>query len=74
MAAPTPAKHVKVSLNLLTDEVDFLRKIAARRGTTVTRQFQEAIAMHKYVDGVLKEGSKLLVEDRRGKTHQLIFR
>ena len=66
-------KFVKVSLNLRVDELETLKRFAKKHGTTVTRQFQDAIAMHKLVDEVLEEGGKILIEDKKGKMKGLKF-
>lgn len=71
MADPT---IVKISVNLTEDAVEALKDLAAKRGTTVTDVLRRAISTEKYLDHVQREeGSKVLVEDKKGKIRELVF-
>lgn len=67
-------KIVKVSLNLSKSEVDIMKALAKRRGTTVTAVFRSAIASEKFFDDTIKDGGKVLVEDKRGRMTQVVYR
>ena len=67
-------KSVKVSLNLSTDEVNVVKELAKARGTTMTDVFRRAIGNEQFFDNAVKAGGKVLVEDKRGKLKQVVFR
>ena len=67
-------KSVKVSLNLPADVVDIVKELAEVRSTTMTEVFRRAIGNEKFFNDAVKDGGKVLVEDRRGKLKQVVFR
>jgi predicted transcriptional regulator len=67
-------KSVKVSLNLSADVVNIVKELAEERSTTMTEVFRRAIGNEKFFDDAVKDGGKVLVEDRRGKLKQVVFR
>jgi len=67
-------KSVKVSLNLPADVVSIVKELANVRSTTMTEVFRRAIGNEKFFNDAVKDGGKVLVEDRRGKLKQVVFR
>jgi len=67
-------KIVKMSVNLPSDAVDVLQRLAKKHGTTVTAQLRRAIDTAKFIDDALDDGGKVLVEHESGKMSQLVFR
>lgn len=67
-------KSVKVSLNLSADVVGIVKELAEVRSTTMTEVFRRAIRNEKFFNDAVKGGGKVLVEDRRGKLKQVVFR
>lgn len=67
-------KSVKVSLNLPADVVSIVKELANVRSTTMTEVFRHAIGNEKFFHDAVKDGGKVLVEDRRGKLKQVVFR
>ncbi len=65
---------VKMSVNLSSDVVDVLRDLAAKRRTTMTEVLRQAIGTEKFIDDVKEEDGKVLVEDKKGRLRQLVFR
>ena len=46
------ARHIKMSVNLPADVVEVLRKLAAKRRTTMTEVLRQAIGTEKFIDDV----------------------
>jgi Ribbon-helix-helix protein, copG family len=65
----------RVSVNLPREDIDLLRRIAEQRHITMTEALRRAIAMERFIEEALRNGEKLLIEDRDGKTvRQLVIR
>ena len=67
-------KIVKVSLNLSADVVHIVKELAETRGSTMTAVFRRALENEKFFDDVVKDGGKVLIENRQGKLKQVVFR
>ncbi len=65
---------VKTSVNLSTSVLRALRRLATRRGVTMTEALRQAIGTEVFLDDTQQAGGKVLVEDKRGRVRQLIFR
>jgi hypothetical protein len=72
--SPTPAGKVKASFNLLPNEIDSLRAMAARLGTTVTNVLQRAIRDERFVQDQLARGNRFAVVDQKGSVREIIWR
>jgi|SRR5215831_1030714 len=69
-----PAGKVKASFNLLPEDIDSLRAMAERLGTTVTSVLQRAIRDERFVQEQLTEGNRFAVVDRQGTVREIIWR
>lgn len=67
-------KFIKMSVNLSADVVKVLKELAGKRNTTMTEVLRQAIGTEKFIDEVNKEKGKILVEDKKGRIRQLVFR
>lgn len=67
-------EKVKISVNLTTEDVDALKSLAEKRGSTVTETLRRAIAMEKFVDDVTSKGGTLVVEDQDKTLRRLLVR
>ncbi len=66
---------VKVSVNLPSDAVAWLKEIADHDGITMTEALRRSISTQKFVKETSDRGGKLLVEDPEQKVlRQVIFR
>jgi hypothetical protein len=72
--APTPAGKVKASFNLLLEDLDSLRIMAARLGTSVTSVLQRAIRDERFVQDELAKGNRFAVVDQQGNAREIIWR
>jgi len=68
------ANVIKMSVNLPTDAVKVLKKLAKKRGCTMTEVLRQAIGTEKFIEDVNEAEGKVLVEDKRGRVRQLVFR
>lgn len=67
-------KFIKMSVNLPADVVKVLKELAEKRDTTMTEVLRQAIGTEKFIDAVNKEKGKILIEDKKGRLRQLVFR
>ena len=65
---------VKTSVNLPQDAVDALRKMAAKRGTTMADVLRQAISTEKFLDETTSNGGKVLIEENDKSMRQLLIR
>lgn len=65
---------IKMSVTLSEDVVKAIRVLAHRRGTTMTEVIRQAIGTEKFLDDAQAAGGKVLVEDKKGRVRQIIFR
>ena len=68
------AKVIKMSVNLPSDDVKVLKTLAGKRGTTMTEVLRQAIGTAKFIEDVHRDDGKILVEDKRGRVRQVVFR
>lgn len=67
-------KVIKMSVNLSADVVKALKELAEKRGTTMTEVLRQAIGTEKFIEEVNQDEGKILVEDKKGRVRQLVFR
>lgn len=67
-------KVIKISVNLPADAVKVLKALAKKRRLTMTDVLRQAIGTEKFIDDVNEDEGKILVEDKRGRVRQLVFR
>ena len=67
-------KLIKMSVNLPAGAVKTLRELAAKRRTTMTEVLRQAIGTEKFINEVNNAKGKVLIEDKRGRVRQLVFR
>ena len=72
--SPTPAGKIKASFNLLPNDIDSLRAMSARLGTTVTNVLQRAIRDERFVQDQLARGNSFAVVDQKGSVREIIWR
>jgi predicted transcriptional regulator len=65
---------IKMSVNFTADVVKVLKELAAKRNTTMTEVLRQAIGTEKFIDQVQRDRGKILIEDKRGRLRQLVFR
>ena len=70
----TPAGKVKASFNLLPEELDVLRALAGRLGTTVTNVVERAIRDEHFVQEQLAAGNRFAIVDGDGAVREIIWR
>ena len=68
------AKVIKMSVNLPAEAVKVLRMLAKKRRLTMTDVLRQAIGTEKFIDDVNEDEGKILIEDKRGRIRQLVFR
>jgi len=64
----------RVNVNFSQEVYDELTKIARERGKTLSDVLRDAVTLEKYVADMHREGGRLLVEKRDGKTRELLVR
>jgi hypothetical protein len=70
----TPAGKVKASFNLLPEDLDLLRALARRHGTTVTNVLERAIRDEQFIQDQLAGGNRFAIVDREGTVREIIWR
>lgn len=68
------AKIIKMSVNLPAADVKVLKALAQKRCTTMTEVLRQAIGTEKFIDAVGDDKGKILIEDKKGRIRQLVFR
>lgn len=66
-------KIIKMSVNFPISVVKELRELSEKRNTTMTEVLRRAIGTEKFIQDVMDEGGKILVEDKDGDIRQLVF-
>jgi predicted transcriptional regulator len=64
------AQSVKLTVNLPSDAVDAVERLADRFGKTKTQVLREAIALKVYLQNEVDQGNKVLIE-RNGALREL---
>jgi hypothetical protein len=67
-------KTIKTTLNLSGDEVEMVKRLAERRGTTLTNVIRAAIRMENMISEAEATGGKILIESADGTLSRLVFR
>lgn len=65
---------VKISANLSEEVVQALRELAEEKGVTMTEMLRQAISLEKFLSDQVKEGKKVLLEDKDKKYQQILMR
>jgi hypothetical protein len=66
------AEKVKMTVNVLKDDLEELQKLAEKNGTTVTEELRKALALTRLANEVEGDGGKVLLEDKKGNLRQLV--
>jgi predicted transcriptional regulator len=66
--------YAKLSVNLSDDLVRILADLARARGTTQTEVLRQAISTEAMLQREVNRKSKILIEDQRGRTRQVLMR
>jgi hypothetical protein len=64
-------KRVKVTVNLTEEDVAELKEQAERDSITMTDALRRSIAVGRLVTTAVRNGEKVLIENRRGETRQV---
>jgi hypothetical protein len=70
----TPSNVKKVTFNLPNDQVEFLQRVSAQEGVSVTDVLRRAINAEKFFIDQEKAGCKVLIEDSTHRMMQVIRR
>ena len=70
----TDKNVIKMSVNISRETVNVLRHLAAKRNITMTEVLRQAIGTEKFLDEVSDNRGTVLIEDKRGRVRQLVFR
>lgn len=65
--------RVRVAINMLRDDFEELKKLAAEDGETLSGYLRKALATEKYLKTRTKSGGKILVEEN-GVQREIVFR
>jgi len=66
--------YKKVSINLPSDTLDAIRRIAEHRNLTMTDAICRAVATENYVQDEIENGGTILVKKPDGKYKEVVFR
>jgi predicted transcriptional regulator len=66
--------YAKLTVNVSDDLIRVLDDLAIARHTTKTEVLQQAISTEATLQAEVNEGKKILIEDSRGRTRQLLMR
>jgi len=67
------SETVKATFNLPREELDLLRELAKHRSVSVTQVLRQAIVSEDFLQKVVDNDEKLLVEDNNGRQKALVF-
>jgi hypothetical protein len=56
--------YQRLSVNINSESAEILRRVTAERGITTTEAVRRAIGLLGFFEETLKNGSKILVEDK----------
>ena len=65
---------VKVTMNLTSDNVDYIEKTADKPGQTKTGVVNHAISLDKYFREAIERGAKILIEEKGGQLREVLIR
>ena len=63
----------KTTLNLPEDELGALTRLAEQRGVSRTQAFRQAIQTELFLQGLVDQGGRVLVQLPDGELQQLVF-
>ena len=66
-------ERVRVAVNMLREDFEDLKQMAAEEGETVSGYLRKALATERYLKSRTKSGGKILVEDD-GIQQEIVFR
>lgn len=69
----TRPKKKKLVMNLTDEAAHVVRELARRRGVTVSEVVRRAIALEKFIDDQLDDGSSFFVERKDGTLERVHF-
>jgi hypothetical protein len=64
---------IRTTVNLPEDEYDALKALAGRRQISFTHGLRQAIQSELFIQSLVDQGTKLLVQDQHGDMQQLVF-
>jgi hypothetical protein len=64
---------VKISANLSNTVVAALKDIAEKKGVSITEALRQAISHEKYFLEAAERSEKVLLEDKAGKTREVVL-
>ncbi len=70
----TSNESITVTFRLHKDVIDEIRRLSSKRGITMTELLRQAIGTETFMDRSGEQGCKILIEDKRGRVRQLVFR
>lgn len=65
---------VKTSVNLPQEDLDALREMAQRRGSTMADVLRRAISIERFLEETRAEGGKVLIETKDKQLRELLIR
>ena len=74
MANKEKCETKRVSVSLPLDTIEKLDRIASRHGITMTDAIRRAIATEAYIDGEIRENSKILIQKSDDTLKEVVFR
>ncbi len=69
-----PSTVYKTSVNLPPDAVEALKKLAAKRGSSMADIIRQAISTEKFLDETVSGGGKILIEEKDKSLRHLLIR
>lgn len=65
---------IKTSVNLPEETVDALREISEESGSSMAEVLRRAISTEKYLYDTVREGGKILIQDKNKNMKELLIR
>jgi Ribbon-helix-helix protein, copG family len=66
--------YAKLSVNLSDDLLQVLQELATARGTTQTEVLRQAISTEAMLQEAVNQGSRVLIQDPKGRMRQVLMR
>lgn len=67
-------EKTKLTVNLSEEVNNALKALAEEKGVTLTEVLRQAISLEQFLSKEVKEGKKIILEDKNGVMRQVIFR
>jgi len=64
----------KVTVNIPTDILEQAKKLASDQGLNFTTYLRDALLTEKYFHDAMARGEKILLEDKKGKVKEIVFK